>query len=584
MASLDNLRSKIIAQSPTEEQKEAIFTGEDEFLLRAAPGSGKTWTSCRRFIWRGANWDYEIGGLALLSFTNVAINEFKVATSEVGRSELLSDPNYVGTFDAFVERFILSPFGHLISGLDKRPKLHRSAHPSHWDNENLKAWVRSSSKWRPIYAWDIIPYPEDDKIKFKAKNYRNSIPHDQAYPAILSLMRLGYYTHAQRAFWGVVLLSQRPHIASLLARRFPEIIVDEAQDTNAWLNVLLNLIREKGSKITLVGDPDQCIYEFSMADATSLLNLKSKWGIIEKPLSQSFRCNDEIASVVKYIGGNYDFKGCGSPEKEGHKGYIFSETSEDYNNSIEKFKGLIIEKDLELLNSAIVCRAHKQLEMIRGKVNYKDLKGNTRKLAKAAFLRDSLKDYHKANEIIEEILRELTDYNSLWDLMDENPESEEVQVAKVLIWRFVKDFEKLPSVNLIGSDWVDTVKNNLEILINDLDLNPKSSLGYQIKRTGLSTEQLQLPLFEAISEFPNIRTETIHQVKGESIDAVMPVGSVRFWNSVVNAIDNDENTEDRRLAYVAMTRARHFLFVPLPENHLNKYSDLWESWGFELIQ
>ena len=190
MHRMNDLKSKIIAQSPTEEQMDAIFADETEFLLRAAPGSGKTWTSCRRFIWRGASWEYEIGGLALLSFTNVAINEFKVATSEVGRGDLLSDPNYVGTFDAFVERFILTPFGHIISGLNKRPKLHRSALPSHWVNDNLKAWLRSNGNWRPIYAWNIVPYPEEDKIKFKAKTYNRSIPHDQAYDAVLNLLRM----------------------------------------------------------------------------------------------------------------------------------------------------------------------------------------------------------------------------------------------------------------------------------------------------------------------------------------------------------------------------------------------------------
>jgi DNA helicase-2/ATP-dependent DNA helicase PcrA len=106
MSNLGNLREQILAQNPTDQQGDAIFADELEFLLRAAPGSIKTWTSCRRFIWRGANWPYSAGGLALLSFTNAAIREFHEATIKVGRRDLLSDPNYVGTFDAFVERFI----------------------------------------------------------------------------------------------------------------------------------------------------------------------------------------------------------------------------------------------------------------------------------------------------------------------------------------------------------------------------------------------------------------------------------------------------------------------------------------------
>ena len=63
------------------------------------------------------------------------------------------------------------------------------------------------------------------------------------------------------------------------------------------------ILEHKGAKITLVGDPDQCIFEFSMADATSLPNLKEKWDIPELSLSQSFRCNNQIAAAVRNVGG-----------------------------------------------------------------------------------------------------------------------------------------------------------------------------------------------------------------------------------------------------------------------------------------
>ena len=129
MATPDQLREAILAQNPTDQQREAIFAKEVEFLLRAAPGSGKTWTSCRRFIWRAAKWPHPVGGLALLSFTNAAIREFKTATINVGRRDLLTDPNYVGTFDSFVERYILVPFAHLLTGADKRPKLFPGPRP-----------------------------------------------------------------------------------------------------------------------------------------------------------------------------------------------------------------------------------------------------------------------------------------------------------------------------------------------------------------------------------------------------------------------------------------------------------------------
>jgi len=83
--------------------------------------------------------------------------------------------------------------------------------------------------------------------------------------------------------------------------------------------------------------------------------------------------------------------------------------------------------------------------------------------------------------------------------------------------------------------------------------------------------------------FPAIRQETIHQVKGESIDAVLVLGSTKFWNSVVDSIIKGENSEDRRLAYVAMTRARHLLVVALPATHFDRHTDKWAAWGFGVL-
>ena len=298
MNSLPVLREQILVQNPTGEQHAAIFADELEFLLRAAPGSGKTWTSCRRFIWRGATRKGLAGGLALLSFTNAAIREFQAATVKVGRRDLLSDPNYVGTFDAFIERFILTPFGHLILGATKRPKLFTAPRPGHWKNSKLLAWSKfSDGKKIPVPAWEIIPYPDEKKVAFKAsQEFGGQKLEFTGNNPVKELMALGYYSHSQRIYWACHLLFKRPHIAVVLAKRFPEIVIDEAQDTSVWFIYLLNFLRENGAKITLIGDPDQCIYEFSMANATSLPELKQKWNITEMPLSRSFRCNDTIAS------------------------------------------------------------------------------------------------------------------------------------------------------------------------------------------------------------------------------------------------------------------------------------------------
>ena len=518
MASTDQLREKILRQSPTDQQKDAIFAEELEFLLRAAPGSGKTWTSCRRFIWRAANWTHRVGGLALLSFTNAAIREFKTATIDVGQRNLLSDPNYVGTFDSFVERYILAPFGHLLTDADKRPKLFPGPRPGDRNNNQLKVWREGKF---PIMAWDIIPYPDGTKLGFKTSRTSGNLPKAAASDAVHNLLSLGFYVHSQRVFWACKLLFERPHIAELLAKRFPEIIVDEAQDSNEWLLILLNCLREKGARITLIGDPDQCIYEFSMANATSLSDLKIEWSIPEKPLSQSFRCNNQIAAAVRNVGGNADFNGSGDGATEWHRAFVVKETSATFSDGLAAFQRFADRAGVSINSATVICRGHKQLESLRGKANFVNLKGKAKELAKAAFLRDSRHDFHSASQTVKHIVRELTADDPLWERIDADPRSQDSMAVALAIWKFVKSPDRLIPVSQLGDTWISLMRTQVASLIEEIGLQFGGKLGLSIKATGLSNEQKSLPLLESVHEFTHVRQDTIHQVKGESIDAVL---------------------------------------------------------------
>lgn len=583
---LEALRTELLSHAlpPTDQQRDAIFASELEYLLRAAPGSGKTWTACRRFIWRAASWPYPVGGIALLSFTNVAIREFQDAAARLGQSQLLRDPNYLGTFDAFVERFILGPFGHLLTGAKTRPALYRGPRPGDRKNSKLQCWIAiAPNKKMPVYAWDIVPAVEANQAVFRTSNGLGSklLDASAAFTAVKELLKLGFYTHAQRAFWARKLLKERPHITARLALRFPEIIVDEAQDTNIWLLHLLSRVRGKGTRVTLVGDPDQCIYSFAMADANSLSELKEKWQIPEMPLDKSFRCNDPIATAVRSLGTNQAFTGRGDAGSPHRRPFIFRETSEDFSESIGAFRRLLGLAQIADQESAIICRGNDHLQSVRGQVNYANLEGKTKRLAESAFYRDCRRDYKQAFQGVEEVLRDLIWNDEEWARIDDAPDSALAERVRETVWKFVKSERGLPPVSMTGDLWVGTMKDRLAALIESLGAPPVPKLGQKIQRRGLEQQQLLLPLFEEQKLFPNIRHDTIHQVKGESIGAVLVIGSAKFWNSVITAIVGNENNEDRRLAYVAITRAKDLVLLSTPKTHFDKHIEQWKTWGFE---
>jgi DNA helicase-2/ATP-dependent DNA helicase PcrA len=97
----------------TEEQKDVLASAARITLVQAGPGSGKTKVFAEIVDRRLKAWPHKVGGLAALSFTNVARDEIedRVCASTVA-------PHFVGTLDAFFLRFVIAPFGHL-AGLPK---------------------------------------------------------------------------------------------------------------------------------------------------------------------------------------------------------------------------------------------------------------------------------------------------------------------------------------------------------------------------------------------------------------------------------------------------------------------------------
>src|SRR5262245_28066855 len=84
------------------EQSQILRPGS--LAVEACPGAGKTRSIMARYVQRPG---VKGPGIALLSFTNRAIDEVRQRC--VGYPHLLRSPNFVGNFDAFLHRFIVTP-------------------------------------------------------------------------------------------------------------------------------------------------------------------------------------------------------------------------------------------------------------------------------------------------------------------------------------------------------------------------------------------------------------------------------------------------------------------------------------------
>lgn len=107
----------------TDKQKE-ILGKRDWFVVKACPGSGKTFAVAARLAKLLNEWKHRHQRIATISFTNVAWQEIKkYLTDDFGVRTPISYPHFLGTIDSFLNQYIFLPFGHLIMECDRRPEL-----------------------------------------------------------------------------------------------------------------------------------------------------------------------------------------------------------------------------------------------------------------------------------------------------------------------------------------------------------------------------------------------------------------------------------------------------------------------------
>ena len=114
----------------SEKQKETVLKPRGKFVVRACPGSGKTYSVAARLAHKISNWESKYQGIATLSFTNIAWQEIEKQVSDFGTRTPIDYPHFLGTIDSFVNRFIFLPFGHLVMNCNSRPVLVGEPHGS----------------------------------------------------------------------------------------------------------------------------------------------------------------------------------------------------------------------------------------------------------------------------------------------------------------------------------------------------------------------------------------------------------------------------------------------------------------------
>ncbi len=397
------------------------------------------------------------------------------------------------------------------------------------------------------------------------------------------------------------LFRENPDVLEKYQERFKYILVDEYQDTN---EAQYRLIKEIGSKylnICVVGDLDQSIYGFRGANYRNILNFEKDYPSAKVILlEENYRSTGNILNVANDIiknnkqrkDKNLWTKNVEGPKIRYHRAYDEQDEAYFVMNEIKK---LIIsgvnKEDIAVLYRTNAQSRNMEEALLKENIPYKVVGSfyfYNRKEIKD--LISYLKLIYNSNDDVSlmrvinvpkrQIGPKTIENLSLKAVNNGTSIYEAIDSGKELLFKNIIEDIKKESENLSLTELVDLVldksgmKKELEsiktidseIRLENLEEFKSITKNFEENNGVISLEEflLEIALVSDIEEHKNntdvVTLMTIHSAKGLEFDHVFLIGLEEGLFPHVNSMDSpDEIEEERRLCYVAVTRAKKTL-------------------------
>lgn len=590
--------------SLNEMQKEAVLYNDGPLLIIAGAGAGKTKTLTTKIAYLIEEKNVSPYNILAITFTNKAAKEMKdridnligsvakkiqVSTfHSFGLKLLRENYNILGYDSNFVimdSDDSLSVVKKILKDMNLDPKIYN---PRAIRNKisSCKNELMSPKDYERFAASDyeqvvVEVYEKYDK---KLKN-NNSVDFDDLLILPIELFR------------------KNPDILEKYQNLYKYLLIDEYQDTNEAQYILTKMISQKNRLITCVGDDSQSIYSFRGANYKNILNFEKDYVDAKTILlEQNYRSTSTILDAANQVIKNNRMKkdkklwtarGIGEKIKYYR---AFSERDEAQ-YVIRKIKELT-NKGVEYQDMAVLYRTNAQSrvleeEMLKENLPYRVIGSfyfYSRKEIKdlIAYLRliHNPKDNVSLLRVINTPKRGigLKTIENLTIKADENETSifDAITSGKELEFKHI--IEKLIAIKeeLTLTELIDKVleasgmKTELEsektleseIRLENLEEFKSITKSFEERDGIISLEEflLEISLISDVEEYkddPNkISLMTIHSVKGLEFNHVFVVGLEEGIFPHINSLmDNSELEEERRLCYVAITRAKDDLHL-----------------------
>jgi hypothetical protein len=560
---------------PSLEQDDIVASSLEPLAITACAGSGKTRTAVRRLAAVREKAAGVRGLVLLLSFSNVAVDTFARAYAEFTRKtgrEPARDRVRIQTIDALLTNDILRPHAYRTMKCARVPYLVNGSEGFLSSNGFKFFMDKTDGSGRyplaPRDIGDLFVRRLGATTSVCLRRKRGpAVEVPSGMTVVARWAGVGAYTHSFGQYWAYKTLDEQPWLAAAMARRYPHILVDEAQDIGHWHQALLELLIANGSQVSLIGDPHQAIFEFAGADGRFLKDYGSRSGVLPKKLSVNFRSVKAVQDVADLLSSRKDTTDRTTGSKDAGA-FFFAYHDKDLPVLEKAFLAHVLDNQLDPSRSAVICRGQALKKRLRAYETDQG-EGLVKRFAKAALLRDEGGKYHEAYKLV---------VRSVCDMLPAAPNdlahklstpwtaAGELRAISRMLWSFTRDpASGLPSALLAArSQWHPKLVSALEGLVERIEeetphrVDPKYR--GRIRTNNLPDAALLVRAAGHTGVATGLRASTVHGVKGESLDAVLYIAE----KSHAAEMAAGTLTEVGRIGYVALTRARDIFWMAVP--------------------
>lgn len=576
----------------TQEQRR-LADHPDEAFTGACPGAGKTRTILER-VHVISQTRPPRKGVAVLSFTNTAVDEFLDRCRQVGAHRLAEFPGYVGTFDAFLRHFIVMPGG--VPGYSGRPTVVDS-----WDTLGVEIRLAGARAFRgagvSLDAFDpTTGHLELSRIG-DTRLRQHATHHAQAYEQAArarrrGLFQAGYLSAADVRDVAVARIRDAivgPALGAALAGRFVEVIVDEAQDCNPLDLEVVRWLRAQCLRVSLVHDIDQAIYGFRQGQPTELAQLGNQYHAANRlPLTGNFRSSSAICALASTLRPDQRIDEPLGRYKDvevpvlllGYRGASISlEIGASFTAQLERF-------EIPTERSIVLAHARRTARVAAGIPTERDVgSSRTERIAEAIGQFWSPASGARGREAaLTSIEALLLDFAGLRQA-GEPPSRTVARLAldARLLRRQALAIASNSPPTCEDSDhgrgeWLTALRGEIDAL----GIQPASGVStrsfFRAPPRGSWSRHLE---GHAASDSA-LRYATVHEAKGREYEAVCLVippnrGPENRTNALLDAWETRTDSEPKRVIYVGATRAMQFLCLAVPQNAIDRIRQVLEN-------